>query len=101
ARASPPARRRSADCRTPSRVGPSARSRVSLLRRAGQGQEAGHLSGAGFRTRGGTRMTAHELAAGGGKPMQTFNLNDLVAESERADQRWREFLRVPSLSMGL
>ena len=33
--------------------------------------------------------------------MQTFNLNDLVAESERADQRWREFLRVPSLSMGL
>jgi len=33
--------------------------------------------------------------------MQTFNLNDLTAESERGDQRWREFLRVPSLSMGL
>ena len=33
--------------------------------------------------------------------MQTFNLTDLVAESERAGQRWREFLRVPSLSMGL
>jgi quercetin dioxygenase-like cupin family protein len=33
--------------------------------------------------------------------MQTFNLNDLVAESERAGERWREFLRVPSLSMGL
>jgi quercetin dioxygenase-like cupin family protein len=33
--------------------------------------------------------------------MQTFDLNDLAAESERADQRWREFLRVPSLSMGL
>lgn len=33
--------------------------------------------------------------------MQTFDLNDLVAESERAGQRWREFLRVPSLSMGL
>ena len=33
--------------------------------------------------------------------MQTFDLNDLVAESERGDQRWREFLRVPSLSMGL
>lgn len=33
--------------------------------------------------------------------MQTFSLNDLVAESERAGQRWREFLRVPSLSMGL
>ena len=33
--------------------------------------------------------------------MQTFNLNDLAAESERGDQRWREFLRVPSLSMGL
>ena len=33
--------------------------------------------------------------------MQTFNLNDLARESERGDQRWREFLRVPSLSMGL
>ena len=33
--------------------------------------------------------------------MQTFNLNDLAAESERGDQRWREFLRSPSLSMGL
>jgi quercetin dioxygenase-like cupin family protein len=33
--------------------------------------------------------------------MQTFNLNDLAADSERAEQRWREFLRVPSLSMGL
>ncbi|HEV3259310.1 MAG TPA: cupin domain-containing protein [Gemmataceae bacterium] len=33
--------------------------------------------------------------------MQTFNLNDLVAESEKGNQRWREFLRVPSLSMGL
>jgi quercetin dioxygenase-like cupin family protein len=33
--------------------------------------------------------------------MQTFNLNDLAAESERCGQRWREFLRVPSLSMGL
>jgi quercetin dioxygenase-like cupin family protein len=33
--------------------------------------------------------------------MQTFNLSSLVAESERDHQRWREFLRVPSLSMGL
>jgi mannose-6-phosphate isomerase-like protein (cupin superfamily) len=33
--------------------------------------------------------------------MRTFDLNDLVADSERAGQRWREFLRVPSLSMGL
>jgi quercetin dioxygenase-like cupin family protein len=33
--------------------------------------------------------------------MQTFSLNSLVAESERGNQRWREFLRVPSLSMGL
>lgn len=33
--------------------------------------------------------------------MQIFNLNDLTAESERNYQRWREFLRVPSLSMGL
>jgi quercetin dioxygenase-like cupin family protein len=33
--------------------------------------------------------------------MQTFDLNDLVAESERGDQRWREFLRAPSLSVGL
>jgi quercetin dioxygenase-like cupin family protein len=33
--------------------------------------------------------------------MQTFDLNDLAAESERTSRRWREFLRVPSLSMGL
>jgi quercetin dioxygenase-like cupin family protein len=33
--------------------------------------------------------------------MQTFNLSSLMAESERGCQRWREFLRVPSLSMGL
>jgi quercetin dioxygenase-like cupin family protein len=33
--------------------------------------------------------------------MQIFNLSSLVAESERSDQRWREFLRVPYLSMGL
>lgn len=33
--------------------------------------------------------------------MQTFDLNDLVADSERAGERWREFLRVPSLSLGL
>jgi quercetin dioxygenase-like cupin family protein len=33
--------------------------------------------------------------------MQTFNLSSLVAESERGDQRWHEFLRVPSVSMGL
>ena len=33
--------------------------------------------------------------------MQTFNLNDLVADSERAGHRWREFLRVPSPSVGV
>jgi quercetin dioxygenase-like cupin family protein len=33
--------------------------------------------------------------------MQTFNLSSLVVESERGSQRWLEFLRVPSLSMGL
>ncbi len=33
--------------------------------------------------------------------MQTFDLSSLVAESERGNQRWREFLREPSLSMGL
>ena len=33
--------------------------------------------------------------------MQTFDLSSLIAESERGNQRWREFLRVPSLSMGL
>jgi quercetin dioxygenase-like cupin family protein len=33
--------------------------------------------------------------------MQTFNLGSLVAEGERADQRWQEFLRTSSLSMGL
>jgi mannose-6-phosphate isomerase-like protein (cupin superfamily) len=33
--------------------------------------------------------------------MQTFSLNDLVTESESRDQRWQEFLRASSLSMGL
>jgi mannose-6-phosphate isomerase-like protein (cupin superfamily) len=33
--------------------------------------------------------------------MQTFDLSGLVAESERGDRRWHEFLRAPSLSMGL
>ncbi len=33
--------------------------------------------------------------------MQTFNLSSLVGESERGSQRWLEFFRVPSLSMGL
>lgn len=33
--------------------------------------------------------------------MQTFNLNGLMAESGRGDQRWQEFLRVPSLCMDL
>jgi quercetin dioxygenase-like cupin family protein len=33
--------------------------------------------------------------------MQTFNWNDLVAESDRGNSRWRELLRVASLSMGL
>jgi mannose-6-phosphate isomerase-like protein (cupin superfamily) len=37
----------------------------------------------------------------GEKLMQTFNLNDLVAQGERDNQRWQEFLRVSSLSMGL
>jgi quercetin dioxygenase-like cupin family protein len=41
------------------------------------------------------------LTMPGATPMQTFNLSSLVAESERGNQRWREFLRVPSLSMGL
>jgi quercetin dioxygenase-like cupin family protein len=33
--------------------------------------------------------------------MQLFSLNDLVVEGERGNQRWQEFLRVASLSMGL
>jgi quercetin dioxygenase-like cupin family protein len=33
--------------------------------------------------------------------MQIFSLSDLLAASERDGQRWREFLRVPALSMGL
>jgi quercetin dioxygenase-like cupin family protein len=33
--------------------------------------------------------------------MRTFNLNDLVGESERGHQRWQEFLRARSLSVGL
>ena len=33
--------------------------------------------------------------------MQTFSLSSLVAASEKTNRRWQEFLRVPSLSMGL
>jgi quercetin dioxygenase-like cupin family protein len=33
--------------------------------------------------------------------METFSLSDLIAASEQGSQRWREFLRVPTLSMGL
>ena len=33
--------------------------------------------------------------------MQSFNLSALIAESERSKQRWQEFLRASSLSMGL
>ena len=33
--------------------------------------------------------------------MQAFNLNDLIAVSEHGQQRWLEFLRVSSLSMGV
>jgi quercetin dioxygenase-like cupin family protein len=33
--------------------------------------------------------------------LQTFNLNSLVAQCERDNPPWQEFLRVSSLSMGL
>jgi quercetin dioxygenase-like cupin family protein len=33
--------------------------------------------------------------------MQIFEFNNLLAESEKSNERWREFLRVSSLSMGL
>jgi mannose-6-phosphate isomerase-like protein (cupin superfamily) len=33
--------------------------------------------------------------------MQTFDLNHLRAEQERAGRPWREFLRAPSLSVGV
>src|SRR5262249_18761379 len=59
----PPARRRSPHRRTPSRFGPTSGCRVSLLRRAGQGQGHGHLPGPGLRTGGGPPMSADEPAA--------------------------------------
>jgi mannose-6-phosphate isomerase-like protein (cupin superfamily) len=33
--------------------------------------------------------------------MQVFDLSQLFEEQRQNDQRWREFLRVPSLSMGI
>jgi mannose-6-phosphate isomerase-like protein (cupin superfamily) len=33
--------------------------------------------------------------------MQSFDLNSLLAERGRADKPWLEFLRAPSLSMGV
>lgn len=33
--------------------------------------------------------------------MQAFDLNNLVAEANKNNQRWLEFLRISSLSMGL
>src|SRR5215475_12779987 len=37
----------------------------------------------------------------GEKLMQLFDLDTIAAESAENNQAWREFLRVPSLSMGL
>jgi quercetin dioxygenase-like cupin family protein len=33
--------------------------------------------------------------------MQTFDLRKLLAESEKANRPWLEFIRVPGLSMGI
>jgi mannose-6-phosphate isomerase-like protein (cupin superfamily) len=33
--------------------------------------------------------------------MQTFDLKQLLEEQRHTGQRWREFLRVPSLSLGI
>ncbi len=33
--------------------------------------------------------------------MHSFNLQDLIAQAAETDQRYLEFLRVPSMSMGL
>ncbi len=33
--------------------------------------------------------------------MQSFNLKDLLVQSQNSNQRWNEFLRTSSLSMGL
>jgi len=35
------------------------------------------------------------------RPMQSFNLGSLMAQSETSRRAWFEFLRTPSLSMGL
>jgi mannose-6-phosphate isomerase-like protein (cupin superfamily) len=42
-----------------------------------------------------------ELELRGNDSMQTFNLGTLLAEREKGNQPWLEFLRVPSLSMGI
>jgi mannose-6-phosphate isomerase-like protein (cupin superfamily) len=36
-----------------------------------------------------------------GERMQIFNIGSLVAQTENRNPAWQEFLRVPSLSMGL
>jgi quercetin dioxygenase-like cupin family protein len=36
-----------------------------------------------------------------GEVMQTFNLGSIAAENAKSNKTWLEFLRVPSLSMGL
>ncbi len=33
--------------------------------------------------------------------MQSFNLSELVSECEKNHTRWKQFLRVPALSMGI
>jgi putative acetyltransferase len=42
-----------------------------------------------------------ELRLRGDKSMQIFNLSKFAAENAKNNQAWAEFLRVPSLSMGL
>src|SRR5947209_8419164 len=54
-----------------------------------------------MRTRSPGRHPPRSKAHPRSERMQTFDLNSLVAESERGNHRWQEFLRVPSLSMGL
>jgi putative acetyltransferase len=42
-----------------------------------------------------------ELRLKGDPSLQTFNLDRLLAEREKSNRSWQEFLRVPSLSMGI
>src|SRR5437870_13745557 len=78
----------------PARSVSEVRQRRSLTLRAGILFPAGRLTAR-------REQTSRRGTAQGVKPMQIFDLASIAAECAQKQQTWSEFLRVPSLSVGL